>query len=747
MEEQSPMDEATTQVARALLGAEPERLATLGPWTAQDAALIFWDAGVKKRLAEQSDDPYIEDIDLRIDSGSRNSGSEYAIKAVTSAWHEVSDEIEESNWSYVAESRESSMRSEIDALTTGRGPLAATRDALSERMSLLDDDFDEDRFFEEVYDECFELAREDGVDHVFDIQARLRGGCEALLSQSFDFPRGPEDEQAPMVPNFANPDAASHWAQGLSFLNIHPADLANAARTRALSDIASPEYFEQIGAQTGTERAQIKRETRAELARQGLARRVSRDPSTWRGGMAELAKAWSAPGWSLPRDGSASAISVGDLVDSLCAEEGSIEAVFRFGVDGDDLQQHSALIDRFGQDAPLCGSSLAETSVAICSAELTLNDREVAMAGSVTAQSSSLSFEDSSHSGSDFQSSMASQRDLAAQASELSWLLRDHPEQGRRAQRIKDISRELGSQAPEAFEWAIERSNTLGASAASPEGAASSLADAREAFSLGAQAARERLAKLGKTPAAKPPTRIDDIELRHDGLANAPWRVDIKPALAFKLDSLGNSLAHKACACLDPLLLSQALKDNPALATQANMGGKTPMDLIQHAHANQAFLPLALSLISARPDLANERSKSGRALLDLAAARGLAPSDIGKLMEAGCSMQALDSHGRAPWFHWIHKQQPILNELLSVAIDRGWDINHQDSAGRSMAHLVTSLASARVLVGLGADLGLLDAEGRPGGCSIPARDFATLESEFLFASQPSAPSRGRPKSL
>lgn len=718
-----------------------------GPWSPRRAAELLFKAGMDRQLADACEESHVEDCDIAIGDGHRGGDTEYAKKALVQPWFETADEIIQSNWSYVEDQRQGSMEALFDNATGWGGPLEPLAAALCSRMEELDDGFDADEFLLAVRGQCLEMARDAGLDALFDLQARLLGSCQARVSHTFSMRRLPDGEQAPMLPDFCSAHSARDWAEALSFLNLHPADFANAARAKALSQLADPGYFDGIGAQARPERAQIKRDTRSALERQGLARRAGRDPASWSGGMALLAKAWSSAGWSLPRDGSPPAISPADLVDVLCAEDGDIEALMTFGADGSSLQSHSELIDRFGEDSPLCGEPLARRSISIVHADLTLANRDVPFCGPVAVLVDDIAFDSDGASSSGLEPCMGPARKRGAEASELSWRLRDAPGRADASAvsdlRVRALSSAFAIDAPEAFDWALASAASRGPISSSAELAA------RSGFEEGARAAAARAARLGKKPRDRAPktTRIDDFEVRHGGLVRAPWRALVKPSLAFKRDSLGNTLAHKACACSDPALLGLALDANPALAAEPNLDGQTPMDLIHHAQSLDSFLPLALAMLSRRPDLADAQAASGRTLLHLAAARHLPPVDTAKLIDAGCSMSGLDQLGRAPWFYWAHKGASDLRTLLAPALDRGWDINSADRFGRTLSHMVTRLESAQALLSLGADFGLRDSEGSSGGCSIPALDFATLEAQLLDAcALPKVP-RQRAKSL
>lgn len=729
-----------------------ESIASAGPWSERQAAKILWRAGIKRQLSLACDDPDVEDVELRLGDGRRGDGAELAQKAATHPWFEVSDGIQEDNWAYVAQQRDQSVERIFFDATGLLGPLAPLREALCSRMAELDPDFDEDEFWASVGQECLEMAREDGLDAVFDVKAVLLGGCQAQVSQNFSFPRLPDGEQAPMLPDLSSLQAARDWAQGLSFFNIHPAKLANAVRSKVLSQLADPDYFDGIGAQTASERAKIRRDTRSSLELLGMSRPVGRDPESWSGGMALLAQAWSSSGWSLPRHGAPPAISPADLVDVLSDDHGDIEALLTFGADGDALQFHSELIDRFDENSPLCAEPLARQSMSIAHADLTFGDRDIAFCGPIPVFVLDLSFDSESSSDSGLDPCMGAARASASQASELSWLLRspsgeanaDPDARARSDKRAASIAASLASQSPAAFEWAR--------ASASARGDVSAVSErlALEGFEQGVLAASARAARLGKSfppPTIPRPARIDDFDVRYGGLMSAPWRSLVKPALASKRDSLGNTLAHKACACADPALLRFALDAAPALATASNFGGQTAIDLIHHAQVQNSFIPLALALLSRRPDLADSQAASGRTLLDLAAARNLPATDLAKLLDAGCSLSTLDAQGRAPWFHWVHKPASELTSLLAPAIARGWDVNQADRYGRSLSHMVTRLESAQALLSLGSDFSRPDADGRPGGCSIPERDFATLEAQLLDSCPHPAAPRARAKSL
>lgn len=725
------------------------------PSTQTEAAKVLvdslWEAGLREKMKRESLNPSTEDVDLNLGSGRDSVDCKYASRAATAPWFQISDEIQDSNYDYIQAQRDAAVDDIFKESIGSRGAhFNSWSDALS-RFEDLFEDFDEDLFEEDALAAFRDLAHEDNVDILFDVEPQLGGSCGAFYTILFDLKRcGPED-LTPMVPDFLSPNSALDWASMFSMFNIHPADYANANRSMVLAQLDEPGPIESIGIDLNLDEddsADIKKETLEEFARQGMSQDLGHDPSSWTGGMLDVAKAFASQGWSLPAPRSPTSLSVGGLVDALSLSADSLEFQFAFDVDGSSLQTHSELIDRFTDDSPLCGEILAEQTLVITSgAHLYVNDTDldIAFSGPMPVEAASISFTNDSQSVKDCaEACMRARREAACSAEKLRWSLRnlfECPHDTSLMAQTLNLCSTLGCAEPQAALHALSRA------ASHPDADAHIIEKARAETERFAEMARQRDAKISRLPKDTTDIGIEDFDIRFGGLMSAPWRVDVSSAIAFNTDSLGNTLAHKACAARDPALLRFALASNPALSTQRNLADISPLDMILTAQKPSDIVHLALALLSANPELSNAKGDNGRTILDVAAGRSCSCEQLTALAGAGCSLSALSHNSLAPWRHWINADGKMLTARLAPFIAHGWSIDSQDGLGQGLAHKAKRLCAVMALVDLGADLAVPNREGLPGGSELRGEDFAHAERHALARAHPTTAPRASARSL
>lgn len=714
--------------------------------SAERAANFLWDSGLDKTMAGEASDPYEEDADIHIGYGRDATGVEYANRALTEPWYEITDELIDNNSDYLYETRQATMDTVIEREIGSRGSLSDAWDAILERLGEAAEaggqDFDEDEFAEQVTEKIRDLARDDGVDCLHEISHRLRGSCGGSWSYSFNLCDG---SPGPWLPDLDDASAAADCAHLLSLLNIHPLDFARALATHVEAALERPDCWDEAsldeegGAQAATATAR-------QLLDEFMGGCESQpDPALWAGGMGQLASAFAHSAWSLPRSGSAPAASAADVVERLAAARGKAEGELIFDAEGSELQEHATLLDRFGEESPVCGEMLACSSASLRGADFYLEGEAVPLAGPVCILVEEARLQAESSGDDAFEPCMSARRQAAARAQSLSWDLKPEADgsSGPLGQRAAKLCAEIARDEPAAFEQAEASARARGHVDEQKLLAARALVDSERA------AIAERLAKRGKSPAAaEPAPSVEDFDIRAGALAHAPWRHALPSDLARQKDSLGNTLAHKAVACMDPLLLRFALLSAPESADARNLAGRSPLDLVHAVVRPTVFISLARELLKARPDLADAHAgTNGRSLVELAANRGHGSADLIGLAGAGCSLGALSRDGSAWWTHWSHKPADFLRKELPAMIEAGWNVNSRDGSGRCIAHRVGRLDAALVLLGLGADFSIKDDDGVGGGARLRPEEFAELERGILAqAPEPERP-RARAKAL
>lgn len=718
------------------------------------AAELLWAGGIKAACSKESEDPYIETADLRLGEGRDGSGADYARQAIDTPWYDVADQTIESNIDYIANECDSAVDNLVDREIERHGSAAELWERLIEAAERDIDDFDEDVFRGAVKDELRDWAREEGLDGLFNLEAQLTGRCGAYAELAFDCPCW---EQGPVKgPDFIECNKALDWAELLSCLNIHPADFANAARARTLRLLDDPESAAELGDDKEA-RAEARESAIAELERQGMSEPASRDPEKWIGGLRALADGYATRGWSLPPDGSLPAADLEALLDALTEAGDTPTLRLEFDATGEALQEHSELLDRFGENSPVCGENLARSTVKVEGAYATLEGVDLPLLGPLFLAASEIRFESQSVGDESLEACMASRREAARLVHDLEWALRrpqpEGPPRGPElTRRTLELCSKLAHADPEAARGALLRCVDREESWPEANELARRAIEETQAL-ISARSSNRRSSATGFKQAAPAPTpavpRLEDFDVRGGSLANAPWRHALTPELARSRDSLGNTLAHKACACQDPALLKFALHHAPESGSATNSAGIAPFDLIHETADGKTMKALALVLLAEHPELANlsagAQSGHRRVLIERAAGRRMDPETMGELLDAGCVPSILSPNGAAFWDHYSHMDGLTLAAALAPFVARGWDVNSSNGKGQTLTHLVRQLDSAKVLAHLGADFSLVCTEGLSGGSRLRPEHFAELEREILSlaGSSPKPPAKSR----
>lgn len=717
--------------------------------SAERAAQFLWNSGLDQIMSRAARDPYEEDSDIQIGSGRDGSGVKYAERAMTETWFEITDDLLEDHLDYLDTSNDSSMDDLIQSEIGSNGALSDPWEGILDKLrepELADDfegePFDEDDFKKQVAESVHQLAIDAGVSNLHQISYRLTGYCGGSWSKTFGLG---DDSPGPWLPDFKHPTQVAHAAELLSLLNIHPLDFAKALSTQTEAALADHDCWTDAGLE-GADAREAEATVRQRLDEFMGGCLTQSDPAQWTGGMGAIARAFASQAWSLPRALSAPSASAADIVERLVAEHGSVEAEFIFDVEGSALQEHSELLDRFEDSSPVCGDALANTSASIYGAEFYLDGESIALAGPVSILVNDVLLQTESAGDKAFKACMLSRRQAAGRAQHLSWSFtsadRDEPPGVLSARTLKVCS-EMACDEPSAFETAEAVARARGAVDEER------IALARSTVESGRLAVAQRLTLRGMAPlTSEEPLSIEAFDLRSGALVSAPWRHALSPELAGQSDSLGNTLAHKAVACLDPILLRFALAHAPACADVHNLAGRSPLDLIHLDSQRAAFISLSTELLKARPDMANTQAGStGRVLSELAACRGHGSKDLASLVALGCSASGLSRDGSAWWTHWAYKPADFLKREIPAMLAAGWDINTLDGSGRALAHYVSRLDPALVLLELGADFSIKNHHGKSCGSGLPSEEFAQLERAILSRLSDTARPRTRPKSL
>lgn len=673
----------------------------------------LWSTGLRAILAKESDDPYQESVTIWMGNSREGVDADFIENATKKHWGDLMDERRDWNLDYIEDNCKSSFDTTFEQAIGHRGELVTLWSEATQTLSDRDDNFDEDEFKREISDALYERARDEGLSNLFDIEYDLSGSSYGTASRDFSAERGaPEHDNLPAIPHWHVKQHAEDWADMLSWLGIHPLDFAKKFKERFDAAMANPETWEDM---SRSEAAEAKRESKGMLAQQGISGRISSNPDQWKGGMLELAKAWSRMGASLPPAASIPLISIDDFLDALQSDPNeSMTFELELGMGSDALQEHSELIGRFGDDSPIHGEHLAAQTL-MASAQCTLNGEDIQCRGAFRLNVEDIRWTKDRADDETISACMSSRREAARLASELPWLAKDASERGQTKSLEKAMAnaRQLAGIGGEheAFVFALNKMADV------PPQVLEQITLAHE---QAGQARDARLAKIGKTAPAPAQSKItlEDFQVFSDTMESAPWRIhDVSPLIKQR-DSLGNNLAHKAAAALDPKLLLDCLLADPSLADSPNLGGATPVDLIVRNSAREQFIGLATSICKARPDLANKPRHTGNTFLSLACSRGASTYELTPLLDAGARWDALDGQGKAPWAYWSSKDARQLKEHVESAQKRGWDINQTDGAGKTIAHRATSLECALALHDLGANFSIKDHEGKVAGCSI-----------------------------
>lgn len=687
----------------------------------------LWSKGLRAILAKESDDPYQESVTIWMGNSRDGVDADFIENATKKNWGELTDDRRDYNLDYIEDNCRSSFDTTFEQAIGPRGELGALWSEAAQTLSDRDDDFDEDDFKTEIFDALYERARDEGVSNLFDIEYDLSGSSYGTASRDFTAERGaPEHENLPAIPHWHVRQHADDWADMLSWLGIHPLEFAKQFKERYDSAMANPETWEGM---SRSEAAEAKRESKDMLAQQGISGRIPADPAQWKGGMLELAKAWSRMGASLPPTGSSPLISIGDLLDALQSDPNeSMTFELELGMGSDVLLEHSELIGRFGSDSPIHGEHLAAQTL-MAAAQCTLNGEDIQCCGAFRLNVEDVRWTEDRADDETVSACMSSRREAARLASELSWLAKDASErsQSKNFDKAMANARQLagiGSE-PQAFGFALKKMTGV-----SPH----VLEQITLAHEQAVQARDARLLKMGK-PVPSPTQakiKLEDFQVFPDTIQSAPWRIDDVSPLIKQRDCLGNTLAHKAAAALDDKLLLDCLLADPSLADSPNLGGATPVDLIVRSCASDQFINLATAICKARPDLANKPRHTDNTFLSLACSRGASTYELAPLLDAGARWDALDGKGKAPWAYWSSKDARQLKDHVESAQKRGWDINQTDGEGKTIAHRVHSIECALILHELGANFSIKDHDGKVGGCAIydPAKR-AELEAIIL----------------
>lgn len=710
---------------------------------AGQAADAIWASGLQELCKKESDSPEEEDIELSL--GDRNgSNKQLAADACSIPWGELADnEVDDSaNWSYAQDRRRDRFDSLWDDATGHRGCAQQAWKAILAELSEREEYFDEDDFERDAKAAAWETAQEFGYDTFYEMTPRITGGICGMLELQTPCIESSIHRVGASIPDFkSEPDA---WAATLSTLRIHPGEFANACGDLARAALADAESVVAAAGEPEMKK-EFKDELQDALRKQGLLRRCGKNPEAWTGGLAELASVMSASGASLPPMGQTlgNAQSLAERIFSHGEERSGIEV--SFGADGDALMAQSELVERFNLAAPICCERLFAKHLTIESPELYLDGEPVSFKGFAVTLAEEICWQNYNSSDDHVQPVHAAARKLACQADSLRWYLAPSEQEASpslSAAAVKLID-DLSRGAPEAFSWGTMKN--------APRGQDQDLlAQCMDLYEMGQAAAA---ATRAKHPSIKSPEPVGQLSLEHfDPMGGpepkAPWRSAVSPKLAASKDSVGNTLAHKACAGRDPELLALALGANPELADRRNLAGVSPLDLLlatRTAFAKDEFFGLAKAFLSACPHLAAHVSANGKSILSEAVrmcqSKSLPIHDSAiELLDLGCSLSAPKGKP-APWRGWAGLGPDDFIPVVKAAIARGWNINEPGHDGATLGDIVWRVESAMALAELGASF--------PRGIAVnDPEQRAQVESVVLRVATPAEPiERTRPLRL
>lgn len=671
---------------------------------ARQAATIIWDACLQNLCREASNNPDDEDIELSL-SSRHGCDRELAREACSTSWGELADERvdDSSNWSYVHEQRRECLSRLWDEATGSRGAARQPWLDILEFMSERDDDFDEDQFETEAKDAAWDMAGEDGYEHFYELIPRLTGSIAGNIGAETPCDEFSLEDVRASIPNFK--DNPASWAEALTILRIHPGEFANACGDLAREALASVDDIAPEEGEPASSKHEFQTSLKDCLRKQGMMRRCGKDPFGWKGGLADVASAMCQSGASLPPMGNSP-----DNVKKFAAriflhgEESSALEIF-FGADGEALQAQSELISRFNLDSPICCETLFAKSLSINQPDVYLDGENIPFNGASSITVDRVEWADESSRDRNVEPIYAKARQEACAAESLRWHIAP-PYSGQTeplSAKAATLIQSLASASSEAFEWAIAPTNPRGQD---PE----LLAQCNDLYEMAKASTLAARAKRGvPLPKNEAPLALENFDPLGGSENRAPWRSSVSTKLAFATDPVGNTLAHKACAGRDPGLLALALAANPASASQRNLAGVSPIDLLlspPSALSKDEFFGLAREIILARPDLDAYATPKGQTIIGTGTllcnskvAMSHAPAIA--LLDMGCSLNAQPGK-RAPWATWANSEASAFIPVVQAAMARGWDINATDCQGLTLADTVWRLDAALALAGLGA---------------------------------------------
>lgn len=710
---------------------------------AQQAAGIIWDACLQKLCREASNSPDDEEMELSL-SDRHGCDRELAREACSTSWGELADQRvdDASNWSYIHEQRRECLFRLWDNATGSRGEAEQAWTNILEFMSERDDDFDENEFESQTKDAAWEMAGEDGYDNLYDVIPRITGGIAGNAGIETPCLEFYFEEVRASAPNFK--DCPDSWAEALAVLRIHPGEFANACGDLAREALAAANEIMPEDGELSSSKQEFQKSLKDALRKQGMIRRCGKDPFGWKGGLADVAAAMCKSGASLPPPGT-SPDNVKKLAERIFShgEESSSMELF-FGADGDALQAQSELISRFNLDSPICCETLFARSLSINQPDIYLDGENIPFNGAVAVPVDKVEWVDESSRDRNVEPIYSKARQEACAADSLRWHIAP-PHSGQAeplSARAATLVQSLSCAPSEAFEWAIASTNPRGQDPGL-------LAECKDLYEMAKASALAARAKRGVPPPKnEAPLALENFDPLGGSAHRAPWRSAVPSKLAFAKDSVGNTLAHKACAGRDPGLLAHALAANPASASQRNLAGIAPIDLLlspPSTLSNDEYFALARAFILARPDLASYATSKGQTIIGTATlvcnskvATSHAPAIA--LLDMGCSLDA--PRGKlAPWVTWANFEATAFIPVVKAAMARGWDINATDCQGRSLGDTVWRFDAALALAELGATF--------PRGIAVQnPEQRAQVESVILRMASPVEPAAPRrPKTL
>jgi hypothetical protein len=451
------------------------------------------------------------------------------------------------------------------------------------------------------------------------------------------------------------------------------------------------------------------------LEQQGLSDAVSGDPATWRAGLACVAGSYAQHCSSLPEPMEPPSVSMEALLNLLSSTDELVNMNVFFSLGAHELTEHSELLECFDRKSPGCGESLAALTLCVSSPEMTLNGQTLDVQGPFYfLYDQAYFFEDQDYRNSCRPVSLPSRQE-AARAAKACWTERES------SRGANDSSSGMETQAAQA-----------------------SLSLLPHALQQWAHEQYPRLIPAPTSKSVPAPLSLDDFHLSDGCFIKAPWRLHQLHTLVHRCDAFGNTLAHKAIRLLDPGLLEFSLRHHRALATQANLAGVRPIDLLWNTSHSHHFIPLACILMSFAPDLAATLSPQGEPMLSRAFYRDIKFESskleyMTQLLDAGASFNGRYSNGDALWSTWGSLNTSPLIARIVLAMDRGWDINSTDRHGQTLAHVSSSLETLQALHRLGADMMLKDSQHRLPGYLIQDAHQRTLWEHYLLEHHLSSP--------